>query len=300
MPLDPQIQPLVDQMNAAAADAPSIWDQSIEERRQGYMALSSLVGPGPDLETVADIEIAGVPCRRYADASPRGCFVYIHGGGYTIGDLDTHDQVCRELARQSGTTVISVHYPLAPESPFPAGVEACWDVMQAIDGDRAQYGAEAGLVVGGDSAGGNFSAVMALKARDAGLNLAAQLLVYPAVEADDQSPSMEENGDGYILTKEGMEWFNAQYKQDAEDWRASPIRAASHAGVAPALIITAEFAPLRDQGAKYAEVLRAAAVDVTYTNYEGMVHVFFQLGPICEAGARAVSQVAAAARQAMS
>lgn len=300
MPVDPQIQGLLDAINTASAEAPPIWDQTVADRREGYVGLSAIPGPGPDLDKVDDIDIAGVPCRRYANAGASGCFVFIHGGGYTIGDVDTHDQPCRQLALESGATVISVDYRLAPEHQFPAGIDDAWAVLQAIDADRAGYGAEAGLVVGGDSAGGNFSAVLALMARDADLDLAAQLLIYPAVDVADDSPSMTENGTGYILSKETMDWFTEQYSPDPDDWRASPIKAESHEGLAPALVITAEFDPLRDQGAAYAQTLEDAGVAVTYTNYEGMVHAFFQLGPICDAGARAVSQVAAAAKTALS
>lgn len=268
-------------------------------RRDGYAALAALVGAGPDVDSVDDLTIAGVPCRRYSNDGASGCFVYVHGGGYTIGDLDTHDAVCRQLAVESATTVISIDYRLAPEHPFPAGIDDAWSVLEAIDADRATYGAEAGLVVGGDSAGGNFSAVLALMARDADLALDAQLLVYPAVDVNDDSPSLTENGEGYFLTRETMDWFSDQYQADPQDWRASPILADSHAGVAPAVIITAEFDPLRDQGARYEETLRSAGVDVTLTNYEGMVHVFFQLASICDAGARAVTEIATAARTAI-
>jgi len=299
VPLDPQIAGLVDAINAAAADAPPREEQDAAYRRAGYLALSAIPGPGPELDSVSDLEIAGVPCRRYANEGAVGCFVYIHGGGYCIGDLDTHDQVCRQLALESEATVIAIHYRLAPEHPFPAGLDDAWAVLKAIDADRAAHGAEAGLVVGGDSAGGNFSAVLSLMARDAGLELDAQLLVYPGVDMDDDSPSMSENGEGYVLTREGMDWFTEQYRADRDDWRASPINAESHAGVAPALVITAEFDPLRDQGVRYAEKLRADGVEVTHTNYDGVVHVFFQLGPICDAGARSVTEVATAARDAL-
>lgn len=298
MPVDPQLKDIVDAVTAAAAEAPPRDEVPLEEHRAAYMALASFAGPGPELDQVSDVTIAAVPCRRYGNDGARGCFIYIHGGGYTIGDLDTHDQTCRQLALESAATVISVDYRLAPEHPFPAGVDDCWAVLQAIDADRSAYGAEAGIAVGGDSAGGNFAAVLALMARDAGLDLAAQLLVYPAVDVDDDSPSMTENAEGYVLTRQTMDWFNAQYKPDPTDWRASPINAASHGRLAPATIITAEFDPLRDQGARYAATLEAAGVDVTLTNYEGMVHIFFQLGTICDAGAAAVTQIADAAKAA--
>lgn len=300
MPLDPQVQPIVDAVNAASAEAPPIWEQTVEQRREAYLALSSLPGPGPDLDRVEDTTIAGVPVRIYANDGAQGVFMFIHGGGYVIGDLDSHDQPCRQIALESGATVVAVHYRLAPEHPFPAGIEDSWAVLQWLDQNRSQFGADdTRIVVGGDSAGGNFSAVMALMARDAGVDLAAQLLVYPAVDQDDQSPSMTENGAGYVLTAETMDWFGAQYQADPADWRASPARATSHEGVAPALIITAEFDPLRDQGTAYARQLEAAGVSVTHTNYEGQVHVFFQLGPIVAAGASAVSQVADFARTAL-
>ncbi|MCP3909586.1 MAG: alpha/beta hydrolase [Actinomycetia bacterium] len=306
MPLDPQIKPIVDAVEGAAAAGPPASELSVEERRAGYLALADFAGGGPPLDEVIDLAIPGpagdIPVRVYRNAGAQGIFVFYHGGGYTIGDLDSHDQVCRQLALESGSTVMAVHYRLAPENPFPAGIDDAWTALQWADANKTELGgaADAKIVVGGDSAGGNFSAVMALMARDAGLDLAAQLLVYPGVEIDDDSPSMTENGSGYVLTEETMIWFRECYAADAADWRASPIRAGSHAGVAPAVVITAEFDPIRDQGAAYAAKLEAAGVDVTHTNYEGMVHIFFQLGPIVGAGARAVTQVAEAAKKALS
>lgn len=297
MPLDAQIKPIVDAVNAAAAEAPPVHEQTVADRRAGYEALSSMAGPGPELSHVEDGLVGSIPIRTYANEDPNGIFLYLHGGGYTIGDIDTHDPVCRQLALESGATVIAPHYRLAPEDPFPAGIEDCWEVLQWIVAEY-RHG-ETKIVVGGDSAGGNFSAVLALMARDAGVALAAQLLVYPAVDFDDASPSMTENGEGYILTAATMQWFGEQYQPDAADWRASPILATSHANVAPALIITAEFDPLRDQGYRYAEQLRGDGVAVTHTNYKGMVHAFFQLGPICAQAAAAVSEVAAAAKAAL-
>jgi len=299
MPVHPQLKDIVDAVAAASAEAPPRDEVPIEDHRAAYRALASFAGAGPDLEHISDTTVAGIPCRRYANADPRGCFVYIHGGGYTIGDLESHDQTCRQLALESGATVISVDYRLAPEHPFPAGLDDSWAVLTAIDADRSAYGAEAGLVVGGDSAGGNFAAVLALMARDAQINLAAQLLIYPAVDVDDDSPSMTENAEGYVLTRSTMDWFSEQYQPDPADWRASPINADSHAGLAPATVITAEFDPLRDQGARYVAALEAAGVAVTHTNYDGMVHIFFQLGPLCDAGAAAVTQIATAAKAAL-
>lgn len=299
MTLDPQIAPLVEASNAASAENPPIWEQTVEDRREAYKDLAAIAGAGPELDHVADREIAGVPCRVYANQNPTGILLFLHGGGYVIGDLDTHDQVCRQLALESQATVVAVHYRLAPEHPFPAGIEDAWAVMQALDADRDSYGPASKLAVTGDSAGGNFAAVLALLARDASIELAAQLLVYPAVDVNDASPSMTENGEGYFLTKETMDWFMHNYEPDATDWRASPLLAPSHVNLAPALVITAQYDPLRDQGAAYADKLRNAGVEVTYTNYDGMVHVFFQLGTICDAGKQAVTQVAIAAKTAL-
>ena len=299
MPLDPQIAPLIDASNAAAAELPPIWEQSLEDRRVGYQALADVAGPGPQLDRVEDVKIAGVPCRIYENDGATGILMFIHGGGYVIGDLETHDQPCRQLALESGATVVAIDYRLAPEHPFPAGLEDAWAVFQALDKDRNNFGRGSKLAVAGDSAGGNFSAVLALMARDAGINLAAQLLVYPAVDVDDASPSMTENAEGYLLTKETMDWFMHHYAPDPLDWRASPLLAESHVGLAPAVIITAEFDPLRDQGMAYADKLKAAGVEVTHTNYDGMVHAFFQLSPLCDAGKAAITQIAEAAKAAL-
>ena len=294
--LDAQIQPLVDAINAAAAAAPP--DPSLDDRRAAYLALASLAGPGPQLDQVENRTVPGpvddIPVRIYRNVGAHGIFVFYHGGGFTIGDLDTHDEVCRQLAVRSGATVMAVEYRLAPEAPFPAAVDDSWAALQWAVANRHELGGspDAKIVVGGDSAGGNLSAVVALMARDSGLDLAGQLLVYPGVRADDDSPSMTENATGYVLDAETMNWFTEQYSADPADWRASPISAGSHVGVAPALVITAEYDPLRDQGADYAQVLEAAGVEVTYMNYDGMVHIFFQLGPLVAVADRCVSQVA--------
>ena len=305
MPLDPQIRPIVQFVEAAVADGPPRSSQSVAERREAYLALSLVAGPGPVLDQVTDRTIpgpaGGIAVRLYRNDGAHGVVVFFHGGGHTIGGLDTHDQVCRQLAAQSGATVVAVDYRLAPEHPFPAALDDAWAAVRWADAHRSELGgsADVRLVVGGDSAGGNLSAVASLLARDAGLDVAAQLLVYPVVDMADERPSMLENGSGYILDVETMDWFRKCYAAASDDWRASPLRAASLAGVAPALVITAEFDPLRDQGAAYAAKLAADGVEVTHTLYDGMAHTFFQLGPLVDAGARAVTEVAEAARSAL-
>lgn len=300
--IDPQLQPLVDAVNAVERPPEP---RTLQERRDGYLALSTIAGPGPDLDHVTDRSIDGpagaIPIRVYRNDGAVGVFVFFHGGGWTIGDLDSHDEPCRRIAADAHCTVVSVDYRLAPEAPFPAAVDDAWAALQWVDANRSDLGGapESKIVVGGDSAGGNLAAVVSLMARDAGIEVAAQCLVYPGTRAEDDSPSMTENGVGYLLDAETMTWFDEQYAADPDDWRRSPVRAESHTGVAPALVITAEYDPLRDQGAEYARILDEAGVPVTYTNYEGMTHVFFQFGPIVDGGARCVAQVAEFARAAL-
>lgn len=298
MELDPQIVDLVAATNAVAAESPPLFEQTVAERREAYSGLAALSGEGPAVDRVQARTIAGVPCRLYAHGETEGIVVFFHGGGWVIGDLDTHDYVCRDLAVGSGATVVSVDYRLAPEAVFPAAVQDAWAVVKAVAEDPGSFGGGA-IAVAGDSAGGNIAAVMALMARDSGIGLAAQLLVYPAVDADDDSPSMVENGEGYVLTAESMRWFYHHYAPDPTDWRASPARAESLAGVAPALVITAGFDPLRDQGIGYAKALAAAGIQVDHTNYEHMVHAFYQFGRGVTATGQALDQVANAARTAL-
>ncbi len=312
MPLDPSIQPLVDVINAAAAEGPPLSEQTPEMRRAAYHALLEAVPPGPAMASVAHQSAPGpggdVPMRLYRPTSnrPTGVLVYFHGGGWCIGDLDTHDGVCRRLAADSGAMVVSVDYRLAPEHAFPAAVDDCWAALRWVWSHRQALAEdpEAGVVIAGDSAGGNLAAVMAITARDrddVGVRPKAQLLVYPAVDLRMEGyPSLVENGEGLVLTAESMQWFRANYlasAADADDWRASPILAADLSGLAPAVIITADHDPLRDEGKAYADALTAAGVPVEHTVYDGMVHIFFQLDPAIEATGRALTQVADATRR---
>ncbi|HEX4927282.1 MAG TPA: alpha/beta hydrolase [Burkholderiales bacterium] len=229
--------------------------------------------------------------------------VYFHGGGWTIGDLDTHDVVCRQLALGARCAVFSVDYRLGPEHPFPAAVDDCIAATRFVQGDAAALGIDARRVaVGGDSAGGNLAAVVALQARDAGAPpLAFQLLVYPATDQRFGTDSHARNGRGYLLEREGMEFFRRCYLPDAKDytdWRASPLLATSHAGLPPALVITAGYDPLRDEGKAYAERLQAAGVEVTYRDYADMVHGFLLFGGVLDTANVAVAECCAALRRA--
>ncbi|MBK5224731.1 MAG: alpha/beta hydrolase [Acidimicrobiia bacterium] len=311
MPADAQTQQLLDLMAAAAPAEPP--ERTPEASRQAYSGLAAMMPPGPEVET-SERTIPGpagdIGVRVYTPSGdgPFGALVFLHGGGWTIGDLDTHDHPCRTLCAEAGIVVVSVDYRLAPEHPFPAALDDSWDVVQWMGTHADELNADRNrLAVGGDSAGGNLAAVVALRARDeGGPTLRFQLLVYPAVDlrldAPDRYPSQRENAEGYVLTLDTMEWFGANYLPDSSvrtDWRVSPLLADDHSGLPAALVITCELDPLRDEGAVYAEALSAAGVSATHTLYEGTVHTMFQLAPILDAGARALTESAAALRDAI-
>jgi acetyl esterase len=229
--------------------------------------------------------------------------VYFHGGGWTIGDLDTHDVLCRQLAAGAGCAVLSVDYRLAPENPFPAAVEDCLAATRWAADNAASLGIDAGrLAVGGDSAGANLAAVVSLLARDAGgPRIALQLLVYPATDQRCASASHERNGQGYLLTREAIDFFRAAYLPHPEqwsDWRASPLLAANHAGLPRAFVLTAGYDPLVDEGRAYAERLRNAGVKVEYREYPDMIHGFLLFGGVLDTANAAVADCCAALRAA--
>ncbi len=250
-----------------------------------------------------------IPLRVYrpasvADATRLPALVFFHGGGWVIGDLDTHDTLCRQLTAEAGISVVSVDYRLAPEHKFPAAADDAWAATRWVAAHAAELGVDgARLAVGGDSAGGNLAAVVALMARDAGgPALALQALLYPVTDVAAESRSYADLADGYLLTREGMRWFIAHYLDRAAeggDWRASPLRATSLAGVAPALVVTAGFDPLRDEGDAYAARLREAGVSVDHVCFGGMIHGFVPMGKLIETGNRAVTLIAASLRYAL-
>jgi len=241
-----------------------------------------------------------------AEPGPRPVLVYFHGGGWVIGDLETHDATVRALAAASGVTIVSVDYRLAPEHPFPAAIDDCMVAVRwvaepstaaelAIDPSR--------MAVGGDSAGGNLAAVVAQQLRDTGPPLRFQLLVYPATDMHFSHSSIDENADGYFLTKADMAWFRGHYCCD-EDWsdpRISPLLATDEAvrGVAPALVITAEYDPLRDEGEAYVAKLQAAGVDAKASRYDAVIHGFFSMSDLVPEGKAAIDEAAEALRAAL-
>jgi acetyl esterase len=223
--------------------------------------------------------------------------VFFHGGGWTIGDLDTHDVVCRQLAIGARCAVFSVDYRLAPEYPFPAAVEDCVLATEYVHRNAHALNVDPGrIAVGGDSAGGNLAAVVALIARDrGGPPLAYQLLIYPATDQRCEFPSHERNAEGYLLTKDAIGFFRDGYLPDAKDrtdWRASPLLAASHAKLPPAFVLTAGYDPLVAEGRAYAERLARAGVEVAYEEYSDMVHGFVLFGAVLDSAQAALAECA--------
>jgi acetyl esterase len=307
MPLDPQLEPLNQLMVAGTPSRPGP-DHSVEEMRNGMLMLAAALGEPEALASVSDRTVPGpdgpIPVRVYRPegAGALGCLVWFHGGGFVIGDLDTHDHLCRELANRSGGVVVSVDYRRAPEDPYPAAVEDCWAALGWVVSEADSLGIDPRAVaVGGDSAGGNLAAVVARRARDAGgPALCFQLLVYPVTDQHDAGrwPSRTTMGEGYVLSSGIMDWFHHHYLGPdgpaPGDVDASPILVEDLAGLPGAHVVLAECDPLHDEGLAYAERLQAAGVAVDLVDYAGGVHIFFQLGPITEIGRRAVDTAAAA------
>ncbi|HEY5637873.1 MAG TPA: alpha/beta hydrolase [Burkholderiales bacterium] len=239
-----------------------------------------------------------------ADAkAPLPVLVYFHGGGWVIGDLDTHDVVCRELANGAQCSVVSVDYRLAPEHRFPGAVEDCIAATRWVAANAATLAIDpARIAVGGDSAGGNLAAVVALEARDnKGPKLVHQLLVYPATDQRLGHPSIDRNGEGYMLTKKGMQYFRGHYlpnEADWTNWRASPSFAKTLAGLPPALVITAGFDPLVDEGREWAGRLAKDGVETAYHDYPDMIHGFLLYGRVLDTANAAVKTCAEALRKA--
>lgn len=279
-----------------------------EARRQYREVRATLRPPAPDLLEVRDLKADGnggpIPLRLYRPGDGLlPAFVFFHGGGWVVGDLDTHDVVCRQIAHGAGAVVIAVDYRLAPEHPFPAASDDAWSATTWIAGHAANLAIDpARIAVGGDSAGAGLAAVVALMARDSRtLRLALQVLAYPVVDLRAESVSYSKYAEGYLLTRAAMLWYIAQYAPAPEainDWHASPLLAPWVHGVAPALIIAAELDPLVDEAEAYARRLKGARVPVDYQVVPGMVHGFLTMGGKVDAANRAIETMASALRQA--
>jgi acetyl esterase len=226
---------------------------------------------------------------------PVPTILFFHGGGFVLGSIETHDDQARLLCRDVGAVVVSVDYALAPEEPFPAGFEDCLAATQWAGEHLATLGGDSRLVVAGDSAGGNLAAAVAIACRETGPALAAQLLIYPSVDFDEAGayPSRFANGEGYFLTATDMAWFGEQLMPPGTD-RSDPRASVIHAdltGLPPAVVVTAEYDPLRDEGEAFAKALEAAGVPVVLRRADGMIHGFFGLGVISPGAAAATRQV---------
>jgi acetyl esterase len=302
MPIDPVLLAVLEAFPMQFDDLGSMTAQEVRalfEQREPP--------PGEDVASVEDLEVPGpdgpLPVRVYRPdgaAVPAPVVVFFHGGGWVLGSIATHDATCRGLANRTGAVYVSVDYRLAPEHPYPAAPEDCYAATCWVVDHAADLGVDPGrLAVAGDSAGGNLAAVVCQMARDrSGPAIAFQLLVYPVTDLDlDRWPSMEENADGPLLTREGMDWFARHYVGSLPftgDPYAAPIRAADLSGLPPAYVATAGHDPLRDEGAGYAEALAAAGVTVGYDNFATMIHGFVGFADVVPAAGEARDRIAAA------
>jgi acetyl esterase len=312
MALDPTVRKLLDL--AVASGRPAINALPPPEARR-MMRETRLPVQGAFLESVVseDRRIPGpageIPVRVYrqraaAPSAKLPLLVYFHGGGWVIGDIETHHTMCQRLCEAGQLVVVSVDYRLAPEHRFPACVDDCWAATVWSAANAAALGADGSKVaVGGDSAGGNLAAVVALMARDrGGVQIGFQLLLYPAVDALANTGSLARNADGYLLTRDAMVWFYDHYipnAADRSDWRASPLRARSFAGLPPAMIVTAGFDPLLDEGCAYAERLAHDGVTVEYVEFGSMIHGFLGMPGVLPQARRGLALTGQAVREAL-
>lgn len=295
-PLDPVIAEIIPTL--PLRDPAMMTPQSARDSLRALAA--SRAAEPPPVDAVQDIKVKGgagpLDARVYrVGGAPAPTVVFFHGGGWVAGDLETHDRQARNLAIETGAVVVSVDYRRAPETRFPGAFEDAFTAASDVFGRVPEFGGDAKrLGVAGDSAGGNLAAATAIACRDAGIKLAGQLLVYPVTDVaggyadpgeNARFPSRAENAEGYFLSRAVMEWFCGHYLADpghAADWRVSPLRAPSLAGVAPAIVTTAWFDPLRDEGVAYARALEAAGVRVKHHEGPSLIHGYFGLGDASE------------------
>jgi acetyl esterase len=290
------------------AGRPAYETISPAEAREFYLQARFVSNPEPpELTSIEPLIIpspaGSIPARVYTPVKLRKadglapCLVFFHGGGWVIGNLDSHDVACRKLADEGQLIVISIDYRLAPEHKFPAAVNDAVAATTWIADNAKQLGIDASrLTVGGDSAGGNLAAVVAMSARDNGPAIAGQVLIYPAVDFAMKHPSHSEPETSVLLTHSAIKWFTGLYLNsatDGNDWRASPARATTLAGLPPAYVLTAGADPLRDEGVEYAERLKQAGVAVAYRHFPGQFHGFFTMGRLLPQANIAASEIGA-------
>jgi len=303
--LDPNVRLLLEGIEALGGPAIETLPPA-EARQLAIEGMKLVEGAREPLRSVQELRIPGpggeIPIRVYTPEAPGPLpvLVYFHGGGWVVCNLDTHDVVCTAIAHRAGAVVVAVDYRLAPEHKFPAAVVDCYAATAWVAANAGQLGVDPKRIsVGGDSAGGNLAAVVSIRSRDEnGPAIRSQVMVYPVTDLSSfATPSYAEFAENHYLTKKEMEWFRDLYLRNAEDARnphASPLLAENLRGLPPALVITAECDPLRDEGAAYAKRLEDAGVPVTYTCYAGMIHPFFSLSGVIPQAFEAIQQVAGA------
>jgi acetyl esterase len=311
MQLDPIVKAFLDQV--AAQPGPKMWETDAPTGRAMLVAMMNFVGPqnvtcGEVTNVPAPGRAGDIPLRVYtpagAGAEVLPALVFFHGGGFVIGDLDTHDGLCRLLANASGARVIAVDYRLAPEHKFPAAVEDAYDAVAWIAENAEEFGIDAErIAVGGDSAGGNLTAVVTQLAKEKGApRLAFQMLLFPATQMGADTPSMRACEDGSFLDRPTMNWFLRNYlgnDSEKDDLRASPLLAPDLRGLPPAFLMTGGYDPLHDEGVQYAERLREARVPVAHVDYPSLPHDFIYLHAILPEADEAIRQAAHALRDAL-
>jgi acetyl esterase len=304
-PINPQIQALLAHMG----DAPPLRSLPPVAARQFYLSMRRLAGEPEPVQKVENLSIPGpnqaISLRVYTPEGdePLPLLVFFHGGGFVVGDLETHDQLCRLLANRAGCIVAAVDYHRAPEYKFPTAIEDAYAATQWLAEHAIEIGADATrIAVGGDSAGGNLAAVVTLMARDkGGPPLVYQVLIYPVLDATCSSASYQENSDGTLLDRETMRWFFNHYLTQETDLKnpyLSPLWAKSLKNLPPALVITAQYDLLRDEGEDYAQRLREDDVAVTHIRYDGMIHLFFHMTGVVDQARKAVEETSSILRAA--
>ena len=310
--LHPQARALLDLMEQRGI--PPVHTLSPADARRFYLERRHITQPvPPEMGQVRTLQCPGphgaIDLRLYRPLGVAGdvalpVLVYYHGGGWVIGDLDTHDTLCRGLAQGAGVAVVSVDYRLAPEHRFPRAVDDCVAATRWVHAQASSLGVDATrIAVGGDSAGGNLAAVVSIAARDAGdLPLAFQMLIYPATDQRRIAPSHTRNAEGYLLTRESMNYYHDHYLPDPAqdlDWRASPLLHPDLSQLPPALVLTAGYDPLRDEGIEYAQALTAAGNRAVQISFERQIHGFITMGKVLDEANAAVAICAAQLRAAL-
>ena len=311
MPLDPTIQALFDELPTLANN--QMWRMTPDEARTEYARLCALGNPnaapiGKTEHAEASGPAGPIPLRIYTPVAAPNTglpgLVYFHGGGFVLGDLESHDALCRLLANESGCRVVSVDYRLAPEHPFPAAVEDCFAALLWVEANSSAMGIDPNsIAVAGDSAGGNLAAVACLLAKQkGGPRIGFQLLIYPSTSFRHDSPSVLAFGSGYMLNQATIEWMVSHYipkEADRGDMRLSPLAATDLKGLPPAYVVTAGFDPLHDEGAAYAQKLKAAGVPVVHVDYPSMIHGFFNMQGVLPLAGEAIAAAAGAVKDAL-